>query len=612
MRILIRTWTRQGGERSAADRLVEVERVRIGRGTDQDIELPDLKIPLSHSRIVRSGSNAMFVCKPGAHAKVNGEVVLEHKLRGGDEIEIGRYKLTVMPPEPGADLLIEIEELISARDEKAERLSKLKTRLDQVMPSRRLMSWLLFAFVLLSTLALPAWLRFSDNRLVKTAAPAWPRDHVWVPGPSSRSHAYFQNDCGKCHQQAFVPVRNEACLECHQDTRHHADDERWARMSIFSQARCEDCHREHQGQMALVDRHDALCTDCHATPSAKFAGIKLEPATDFSGHHPAFKPRVARYDGVSRTFSWIEVSQDNPQELHEQTNLKYPHDVHLDPKGVKSPDGLKLMACADCHEVDSSGVSFKPVNMEKHCASCHRLDFDPEDPSRVVPHGRPAQVVQAIRDYYARAALAGGITAPGAPMVVQLRRKPGEQLDQAGARAALAWADQRARLVVDETFDKRVCSYCHTVERRRDPDLPWAIAPVNLEERALAHAEFSHDAHKGEKCESCHAAKRSKHSEDVLLPEIKRCRDCHGDPDTGAKIPSNCTECHGYHIAKGEWPRSGGDSMSAPAAMNARPAMAGQDDQIRTTATPGMATAKSANEALPVTIGATPAPGAKE
>ncbi|TXH02954.1 MAG: FHA domain-containing protein [Nevskiaceae bacterium] len=564
MKILLRTWTWQsGGERSSQDRVVEVERLRIGRGTDQDLELADVKISHSHARIVRSGRNVLLVCKPGATALVNSEPARERKLRSGDVIEIGRYRLTISAGAAGADLMIEIEETVTARDEKAARQAKLRTSLDQVLFSRRRISWLLFLLVLLSTLALPAWFRFGAPPAVKAMTSAWPGDRLWMPGSSSPSHAYFKNDCGKCHQQAFVPVRNEACLECHKDVKHHVDDERWAALPAFAQSRCEDCHQEHSSQIALIDKRNFACTDCHANPGARFPGSMLEAISDFSRHHPAFRPRVARYKAATRQFDWIEVSQENPQELYEQTNLKYSHEVHLSPKGVKSPNGLKTMKCADCHEVDSSGISFKPVDMERHCASCHRLDFDPENPSRVVPHGNPAQAVQSIRDYYARAALTGGVKAPDAPAVVQLRRKPGEQLEREQARAALTWADRQSRVVIDEIFDKRICSYCHTVQRTRDPDLPWEILPVNLQERALAHTQFSHDAHKQEKCESCHAARTSKKSDDVLLPDLKRCRDCHGDADSDAKIRSGCTLCHGYHIAQD---RLMADSRSGSAA----------------------------------------------
>jgi predicted CXXCH cytochrome family protein len=72
---------------------------------------------------------------------------------------------------------------------------------------------------------------------------------------------------------------------------------------------------------------------------------------------------------------------------------------------------------------------------------------------------------------------------------------------------------------------------------------------VQLQTRIFPHGEFSHAAHQQEKCTSCHAAETSKHSEDLLMPEIKRCRDCHGDPGADAKVQSPCTECHGFHIA---------------------------------------------------------------
>ncbi len=72
MRFLIRTWTRQGGENVSRDRELDSERLRIGRGTDQDIELPDLRVAMAHAELVRSGKNAMLVTRPGAHMLVNG------------------------------------------------------------------------------------------------------------------------------------------------------------------------------------------------------------------------------------------------------------------------------------------------------------------------------------------------------------------------------------------------------------------------------------------------------------------------------------------------------------------------------------------------------------
>src|SRR5581483_4763186 len=160
VRFLIRTWTRQSGENVSRDREVEVDRLRIGRGTDQEVELPDLRVALSHAEIVRSGKNAVIVTKPGAAMQVNGAPTTEHRLHGGDLIVIGLFLLVVLPG-----------------------------------------------------LAVPAWLRFGHPPAPAAAeyvppqpaaglAALKPTDAVWVPGTSSSAHAYFQKDCAKCHQSA--------------------------------------------------------------------------------------------------------------------------------------------------------------------------------------------------------------------------------------------------------------------------------------------------------------------------------------------------------------------------------------------------------------------------
>ena len=207
-----------------------------------------------------------------------------------------------------------------------------------------------------------------------------------------------------------------------------------------------------------------------------------------------------------------------------------------------------MLGCSDCHEPDENGVSFKPVQMERHCASCHRLDFDPADPQRTVPHGQPAQVTGVLRDFYAHAALAGGLDKASAPAFVQLRRRPGETLSPQQARRAMAWADHESSVVIEEVFERRLCSTCHVVRRTGDAAVPFAIAPVAPQRPdLLPHARFSHAAHRGETCASCHAAATSQHSEDVLLPGLKRCGDCHGDRGSGAKVQSTCLTCHGFH-----------------------------------------------------------------
>jgi len=66
----------------------------------------------------------------------------------------------------------------------------------------------------------------------------------------------------------------------------------------------------------------------------------------------------------------------------------------------------------------------------------------------------------------------------------------------------------------------------------------------------MQHGWFDHDAHKQEKCTSCHEAGKSTTSADLLLPGIKDCRTCHlGEDAAKAKVPSTCAMCHGYHTS---------------------------------------------------------------
>jgi hypothetical protein len=306
-----------------------------------------------------------------------------------------------------------------------------------------------------------------------------------------------------------------------------------------------------------------MCTDCHADPQSRFAGLPLIGVNDFSDAHPAFAPTLKRYDAAQRRFA-DSRQRMGTQALHEDTGLLYPHDVHLDPDGIRAPEGRRILQCASCHVPDGSGRGFAKITMQQQCADCHRLDFDPDDPQRTVPHGKPAEIAAMLSDYYARKALAGGVRDTTAPSVVRERRRPGEVLAPPATRAALAWADQRAQQTLSELYDRRVCRSCHVVERDAGTPGGWRVAPVTLQTDALPRAHFSHAAHAAEPCASCHAAAKSKDSRDVLLPGIARCRECHGGEQTARKVPSTCVLCHDFH-------RDGAASMFAPAAAAEAP-----------------------------------------
>jgi hypothetical protein len=130
-------------------------------------------------------------------------------------------------------------------------------------------------------------------------------------------------------------------------------------------------------------------------------------------------------------------------------------------------------------------------------------------------------------------------------------------------RRARDWVDGQALKIARELLEKRVCADCHEVTRDPGKDglEQWRVQPVQLTSNWMPRARFDHSAHISETCISCHSgAPKSKLATDILLPDIARCRECHGGVDsTAAKVSSDCLMCHPFHIpTRGAWLRTAG------------------------------------------------------
>jgi hypothetical protein len=546
MRVLVRSYQQQGDQRISTDRVLDTERLRIGRGSDQDLQIPDLRAALAHAEIVQDRRGPLLLAKTGNGVWLNGAPVENAKLEPGDVIGIGRYELTVFTA-PGAALALGVEERLTQGAEVEERKASFITRLDQTVLSTRRTAWLLALLVLLCTLLIPLGLRYGTPPPTDPmqTSPRFLDDSVWLPGPVSSAHGHFADNCSACHVKAFTQVQDSACLACHKDVQAHSADPVVAAHHRFAEQRCTDCHSEHKGSDGAAMPSGEACIACHAQPQ-RTGGAAMPAASSFSETHPEFAPRIARFDPEIGKFSFSK--QRRPvAELREDSNLHFSHALHLDPKGVAAPDGQRALQCQDCHRPDSRGVGFEPVRMETHCASCHRLDFDPDDPDRVLPHADLMEIQNVIRDYvYAKAMRGNGSGASAAS--TPDRRRPDAPLHRPqSAGPGIAWADARVRQTLTDVLERRTCNYCHVVERSEDVALPWRIAPVNLDEHALDHARFDHAPHRGQDCAGCHAATTSKQSTDVLLPSLTTCRECHGDGDSRHVVPSDCMMCHRFH-----------------------------------------------------------------
>ena len=531
MRIVVRQLTRGAGDAvTVRERAFDDGFLSIGRATDQALQVNDARMQLQHAQVRASGSGFVLTCLAPAQAVVNDEVTRNAKLAPGDVVLLGALRVAVGEPSTPGELLLTVEQAAAEPPPEAEPAAPVLT-LAAAGWRKRPWAWGLFLVTLLGCLVLP-W------------AAGWPSDGQWTSGPLHSAHASLEQDCKACHAKPFQRVRNEACLDCHAENLHRHLPADHPAAASFEAARCTDCHVEHDEPSHLVQRDSRTCTDCHADPMRHGAREGAQPVTDFARQHPPFRINA----------SAVETPP---------SGLKFTHAAHLDPKGIKAPDGKVVMKCADCHTPDAGAAGFAPVKTETHCASCHRLDFDPAEPARTVPHGDPAEALRVIVGHYSARYLGGYADPKAAADKVAL--PPGVDIAPAARAQLLGQARERALRVATDLFERRACADCHEVRREGTAAEPaWKVARVKLPDRWMPHARFDHAAHGTSltPCSTCHAAESSKTADDVLMPTIATCRDCHGGEDgtaapatattkaadtTTARIPSACIDCHGFH-----------------------------------------------------------------
>lgn len=532
---------------------VSAATVRIGRGADSEIFLQDPRIALQTAEITQQPGGTFINATGPIDLRVNGQVQSQARLAVGDKVAIGPYDFEVVEPEPGKDIALTVLLARPLGNDLEELKARSRISLAETWLSRRRTAWLLFLAVAIGFLALPLASYFTKPAgQLQAFEPAavhqdvlatW--DNVWLSGAISGPHLFFGAACEACHQQPFVQVRDEACLNCHADIPQHADQNLYRQVVDARSENCQSCHKEHNGRQAIVLDEERFCASCHAGLEQSVSGATLLNAADFGTAHPEFRPTVVVDNAAGRLERIDLVAKDR---LVERSGLWFPHDKHLKTKeqgGVRAPTGNEVMECASCHMPEKGGVGMAPVNMERDCARCHSLAFDPTQPRRSLPHGDPAGAQEMVRDFYARIALAGGYEIDqAAPAVV--RRRPGTPIGEEERKEALAWATERADGVIRAAFGKAMCGYCHNVVENAEAGP--TVEPVMVADRWLPKGVFDHEAHRDTTCESCHAARESKAATDVLLPGIASCRECHGGETATDKVPSTCVMCHQFHV----------------------------------------------------------------
>jgi predicted CXXCH cytochrome family protein len=531
-------------QRAPVKRTVVADWLRVGRNASCEIHLPDPRIALEQGMVVNR-EGLVYLEGEGGSQNITRKSVHSVRMKPGEPIEVGPYRLSLQPAPQGFDaaIAVELARPLEATEDLKGRTSRLT--LGSLGLTKRWAAWAWAITVLAAFLALPAG-RVLGLPWAEAAQTLGFGDRFWNPGPVLLAHQPIEQKCATCHELAFRHVRDGACLECHRTMGHHVGPA-LKPAALFEGARCTSCHREHKGTKPTHRDDDSACVECHRDLRARSPGATAGKASDFARDHPDFRLSMPTESGV------VRVKQAGATQA-ESSNLKFPHAKHLDPAGIRSPlQGRMKLECRSCHQPDASQRGFEPVSMVKHCQECHALQFEPAVTARQVPHGKPAEALTVIEEFYSNIALKGvpdsfekafGVRGEG------LLRRVGEPSADA-RRGALTLASRKAKQVGDELFQVRVCATCHAVARDKDD---WRIAPVRASHRWMPHARFDHKSHAQAKCGDCHDAARSTKASDVSMPAIGKCRGCHGgaSPVEG-KVTSNCLLCHGFHDERYPW-----------------------------------------------------------
>lgn len=582
MKVIVTTITRSPkGNPMRSSREINADQVRIGRGAECELRLADPRVPL-HARTIflgRHGAQLYEAFEQFTDASITG-VHRPQNLRPGMSVRIGPFQIDVTEAHHGADLALSVELVQALPGKSSISAQEIYEQARRSPVSRRALSWLLFAGILGFFLLLPGFFQGGgsapasrDARFLQDLQGDAGRlaQVAWNPGKLAAGHQPFAHDCKACHSDSFTRVQDKDCKTCHQNLGDHVSAQT-GKVPGLSEVRCATCHRDHKGTQALRAQIDhqfmGECSSCHGDIKRHLPTSKTGNTADFADRHPQFRATLITGLDAHGKPATARVRLSDKDNLREKRGLRFPHDIHLDARGIDGPQGREKLECASCHTPDGTGLHLKPVTMKQHCQSCHELRFELAAPERQVPHGNVDDVIRTMREFYSYLAVNGIVLNEPQDGAVPLpeRAVPGKPAPTQRRLAGKVDVEAQVLAAATEIFERTTCFTCHEIQRvEAEGAAPtWKVSPVIP---ALAtympRAKFSHARHDMMDCKGCHAAAGSMHARDVMLPKIESCRECHaGNHPESQKITSNCGMCHGFHQvghaavlpAGGSWP----------------------------------------------------------
>src|ERR1700748_577247 len=147
--------TRRGAAVMRKSHTVTTETIRFGRGTDNEVPLPDIRVELT-AAVLRQHTDGLSIERlSDSPLRVNGGTTGASFVGPRDEILIAPYKIRLSNPPDGLDVALSVELVQGVGDSLQRLMAESCIGLDQTGLSKRRTSWVLFAVLTILCLAVP-------------------------------------------------------------------------------------------------------------------------------------------------------------------------------------------------------------------------------------------------------------------------------------------------------------------------------------------------------------------------------------------------------------------------------------------------------------------------
>ena len=110
MKLTVTQLTRnRQGQTVPSEQILQSDPLRIGRGADCKLHLPDPRVSLHHATMGLSDDGTGFIEAAAGSVKINGRFERSMRLRAGQKIRVGPFEMIILPTPPNVDLALSVE-----------------------------------------------------------------------------------------------------------------------------------------------------------------------------------------------------------------------------------------------------------------------------------------------------------------------------------------------------------------------------------------------------------------------------------------------------------------------------------------------------------------------